>query len=323
MPAKLAKYYEKEQIMPLEDYTLKRSNINSSEDKNGIVTLKGVKYFSIEKTFDCGQCFRFEKCDCNSSSPECDYDEMVKGVAFGRLVAFARRGDDFFVIGSTLDEYKNIWRHFLGFDVNYPKLCEHIVKENEAFPVVHAAECCANGIRILSQDPFETLISFIISQNNNIPRIKSIIEKLCRACGDRFVGFDGEEHFAFPTAKQILKEGEYMLKNIGAGFRAKYIIDACERIDAHRIDFDYIRECDDVDECIRHLCEIYGVGVKVASCTLLFAFEKFDAYPEDTWIRKVHAKYFPTNFDNKTLGEFCGLVQQWLFFYERYYGGNT
>ena len=303
--------------MPATEYILKRSNINSSVDEKGRVVLRGVKYFSLTKTFDCGQCFRFENIDRG------EYDEHVRGIAYGRLVEFARLGDEFYIIGSTLDEYKSIWRHFLGLDVNYPKLCEGVLEENGEYSAVMSAEKCSRGIRILSQDPFETLISFIISQNNNIPRIKGIIERLCREAGDRFVGFDGSECYSFPSAKQILKAGINMLKDIGTGFRAKYIIDACERVDAHRIDFDYIRDCDDTNECVRHLCEIYGVGVKVASCVLLFSFEKFDAYPEDVWIKKVHAKYFTEDFDSNALGRYRGLVQQWLFFYERYAGGQA
>jgi len=303
--------------MPATEYLLKRSNINSSVDSEGRVVLRGVKYFSIEKTFDCGQCFRFDKTDKG------EYDERVRGVAHGKLVEFARKGDEYYIIGSTLDEYKNIWRHFLGLDVNYPKLRDRIIDENKTHSVISPAEECSNGIRILSQDPFETLISFIISQNNNIPRIKGIIERLCRKAGERFIGFDGNEYYSFPTAERILKEGADMLKEIGTGFRAKYIIDACERVSARRIDFDYIKDCEDTAECTRHLCEIYGVGVKVASCVLLFAFEKFDAYPEDVWIKKVHAKYFKEDFDSASLGKYRGLVQQWLFFYERFLGGES
>lgn len=302
--------------MPATEYMLKRSNINSSVDARGRVVLRGVNYFSLTKTFDCGQCFRFENVDGG------EYDERVRGIAFGRLVEFARSGDEFYVIGSTLEEYKSIWRHFLGLDVNYPKMCEGILGDNEAFSVIPSAEECSRGIRILAQDPFETLISFIISQNNNIPRIKGIIERLCQAVGERRIGFDGSEYYSFPSAEAILSGGIDMLKDIGTGFRAKYIIDACERVFARRIDFDYIRDCEETSECVRHLCEIYGVGVKVASCVLLFSFEKFDAYPEDVWIKKVHAKYFSEDFDPASLGGYRGLVQQWLFFYERYLGGG-
>jgi len=303
--------------MSASEYVLKRSNINSSVDERGRVVLRGVKYFSIEKTFDCGQCFRFER------SPDEEYDEKVRGIAYGKLVEFARKGEEYYVIGSSLEEYKSTWRHFLGLDVNYPKMCEKITDHNKNYPIVRNAEECSKGIRILSQDPFEALVSFIISQNNNIPRIKGIIERLCKEAGNKFVGFDGSECYSFPTAEQILAKGPDMLKSIGTGFRAKYITDACERVSAKRIDFDYVKDCSDTAECVRHLCEIYGVGVKVASCVLLFAFEKFDAYPEDVWIKKVHAKYFEENFNPSSLGEYRGLVQQWLFFYERFLGGES
>lgn len=302
--------------MPATEYVLKRSNINSSVDSFGRVVLRGVKYFSLEKTFDCGQCFRFERVS------DGEYDERIRGIAFGRLVEFARKGEEYYIIGSSLDEYKSIWRHFLGLDINYPKMRERILADTGAYPSVSSAEECSCGIRILAQDPFETLISFIISQNNNIPRIKGIIERLCREAGEKRTGFDGTEYYSFPTPEAILSRGGEMLKDIGTGFRAKYITDACERVLYRRIDFDYLRDCEDTAECVRHLCEIYGVGVKVASCVLLFSFEKFDAYPEDVWIKKVHAKYFAQGFDPSLLGSYRGLVQQWMFFYERYLGGG-
>lgn len=297
------------------EYFLKRSNINATEatvDGYPCVILRGVKYFSIEKTFDCGQCFRFERVEDDR------YDASVCGVAFGKYIKIAESEGVFYLFGTDIEEYRSLWRPFLGLDMNYPKMCERILRENAGHPIVAQAEERSRGIRILIQDKWEALCSFIISQNNNIPRIKKIIERLCAECGERFIAYDGSEHYAFPSPEAIIRGGIDMLKDIGTGFRAKYIMDAAERVASGRIDFDYVSECEDTEECTRHLCEIYGVGVKVASCVLLFAFEKYDAFPKDVWILRVLDKYFDKGFDPERLGEYKGIVQQWLFYNERY-----
>jgi N-glycosylase/DNA lyase len=297
------------------EFFLKRSNINAVErevDGYPCVVLRGVKYFSVEKTFDCGQCFRFERVE------EEGYDACVCGVAFGKYIKIAESEGVYYLFGTDIEEYRSLWRPFLGLDMNYPKMCERILRENAEYPIVSQAELRSRGIRILIQDKWEALCSFIISQNNNIPRIKKIIERLCTECGEKFTAFDGSEHYSFPSPEAVINGGIDMLKDIGTGFRAKYIMDAAERVVSGRINFDYVSECDDTEECTRHLCEIYGVGVKVASCVLLFAFEKYDAFPKDVWILRVLDKYFEKGFDPERLGEYKGIVQQWLFYNERY-----
>lgn len=297
------------------EYFLKRSNINATEetvDGYPCVILRGVKYFSIEKTFDCGQCFRFERVEDEK------YDACVCGVAFGKYIKIAESEGIIYLFGTNIEEYRSLWRPFLGLDMNYPKMCERILRENAGHPIVAQAEERSRGIRILIQDKWEALCSFIISQNNNIPRIKKIIERLCVECGECFIAYDGSEHYAFPSPEAIIRGGIDMLRDIGTGFRAKYIMDAAERVASGRINFDYVSECEDTDECTRHLCEIYGVGVKVASCVLLFAFEKYGAFPKDVWILRVLDKYFDKGFDPDLLGEYKGIVQQWLFYNERY-----
>ena len=297
------------------EYFLKRSNINATEcevDGYPCVVLRGVKYFSIEKTFDCGQCFRFERVEDDR------YDACVCGVAFGKYIKIAESEGLFYLFGTNIEEYRALWRPFLGLDMNYPKMCERILRDNADLPIVAQAELRSRGIRILIQDKWEALCSFIISQNNNIPRIKKIIGRLCESCGDEIIGYDGSRHYSFPSPEAVIKGGIDVLKDIGTGFRAKYIMDAAERVVSGRVNFDYISECDDTEECTRHLCEIYGVGVKVASCVLLFAFEKYDAFPKDVWILRVLDKYFEKGFDPARLGEYKGIIQQWLFYNERY-----
>ncbi len=292
-------------------YRIKRSNIKAEETEEfGVpaVVLYGVRDFSLEKTFDCGQSFRFEK------KEEERFDCCVRGIAMGKLIEIGEKEGVLYLLGATLDDYKNTWKHYLGLDMNYTKMAEDILRDTKAFPIVKTAYGYSEGIRILNQEHWETLCTFIISQNNNIPRIKMIVERLCRGIGEKFIGFDGSECFAFPSPERILKEGDFFLREIGTGFRAKYILDAAERVASHRTDFGYLEECEDTSECIRHLSEIYGVGEKVASCTLLFSFEKFDAFPKDVWIKRVLENHFAKDFDDTLLGEYRGIVQQWLFF---------
>ncbi len=295
-------------------YRIKRSTVSAEETYEfgyPSVILKGVRDFSVKKTFDCGQSFRFEEAEDER------FDYAVKGVAFGRLLEVAEKGDEIWLLGSTLDEWKKIWKHYLGLDMNYGKMAQDVLKKTKAFPIVKTAYEYSEGIRILNQEHWETLCSFIISQNNNIPRIKLIIDRLTKGIGEKFVGFDGNEYYSFPSPEKVKKEGEYFLKEIGTGFRAKYIVDAAERVASRRTDFEYVEECEDTEECIRHLSEIYGVGSKVASCTLLFSFGKFDAFPKDVWIKRVLENHFAKDFDDTLLGEYRGIVQQWLF-----YGGR-
>ncbi len=292
-------------------YILKRSNISVRETEiegTPAVMLSGVRDFSIEKTFDCGQCFRFSE----KQDPRFDY--AVSGVAYGKYIELAEKDGCVFIIGSDLADYKSIWRHYLGLDMSYSRLSSDLLRLTGPYPIVKEAYRHSSGIRILNQEHWETLVSFIISQNNNIPRIKMIIERLSREIGEKTVGFDGEEYYAFPTPEAILKEGVDFLKDMGTGFRAKYIIDAAERILSGRTDFGYLEDCNDTDECIRHLSEIYGVGPKVASCALLFSFEKYDAFPRDVWINRVLAKHFSEDFDPALLGDYRGIIQQWLFY---------
>ena len=189
----------------------------------------------------------------------------------------------------------------------------------------------SRGIRILNQEKWETVCSFIISQNNNIPRIKKIIESLSKRCGNKIILPKGaqahlseiSEYYSFPTPEAIVELGIEGLTELRTGFRAKYIYDAAIKVKSGLVDFNVINKLS-TEESIKYLCEVKGIGPKVASCALLFAFEKYDAFPIDVWIKKVIAKYFdsenPDKFVSQSLGEYAGIAQQFLFYYERYGG---
>lgn len=298
--------------------------INVSEFKKGdasVVLIEGVENFDVGKTFDCGQCFRFDEVK-NSI-----HEKEFSGVAFGRFVSFAQDGDKIYIYGSTLDEYENIWRVFLDIERDYSAVERDIFAHYSSESLIRAVEY-SRGIRILKQDCFECIISFIISQNNNIPRIKKIIEALSRQCGEPIeIGEEMKNHlsgsslvFAFPTVRAIYDLGEQGLSDLKVGFRAKYIYDAVSRILCGALVIDEVASLDNTEQAIEMLCAVKGIGVKVASCALLFGFARLDAFPIDVWIKRVGEKRFPEvkDFSGKLFGQYAGIAQQYLFYYERY-----
>jgi N-glycosylase/DNA lyase len=172
------------------------------------------------------------------------------------------------------------------------------------------------GIRLLKQDKWETLCSFIISQNNNIPRIRSLIEALSEKYGEQ-ITFNGKTYYSFPDAKTVASVGVDALRELKVGFRAPYIIDAASKVSSGEINLDEIDNLP-TDELLNKLMTIKGVGLKVASCVSLFAYGRLDSFPIDVWIKRVLEKYYPEGFDHTILGNTAGLVQQYLFYYERY-----
>lgn len=298
--------------------------INVSEFIKGdasVVLVEGLDRFDVGMIFDCGQCFRFDEVK-NSL-----HEKEFSGVAFGRFVSFAQDRDRLYIYGSTLDEYELIWKDFLDIERNYEDVERDILECNSNAALVRAIEY-GRGIRILKQDSFECIISFIISQNNNIPRIKKIIEALCRECGRPIpIGEEMKNHLsgisslhAFPSAESIYALGEEGLFALKMGFRAKYVFDAVRRIIDGSLLLDDISKLSNTDDAIEALCEVKGIGVKVASCALLFGFSRLDAFPVDVWMKRVGEKYFPEQkeLSGKSFGRYAGIAQQYLFYYERY-----
>ena len=286
------------------------------------IKIEGVTDFDIGKIFDCGQCFRFDS--VNSTAHEKEFS----GVAHGRFVSFAQDGDTVLIYGSNMSDYENIWRRYLDIERDYAAITEDILSNCPSEALRLSAEY-GRGIRILSQDPFECIISFIISQNNNIPRIKKIIEALSQRCGEPIELCDeAKKHIsgvsslcAFPSADAIYELGIDGLNELKTGFRSKYIYDAVSRARDGSLSIDRIRDEADIDRSIEMLCEVKGIGNKVASCALLFGFEKYNAFPIDVWMKRVAQKYFSELGDSlswRTFGNYAGIAQQYLFYYERW-----
>ena len=275
-----------------------------------------VRYYgayNLAKTLDCGQCFRWERVN----------DEEWLGVAFGRLVSVKQIDDELIIYNSTKEDFYNIWCHYFALDEDYDAIDKELL-ENCQNPTFVEALNEGKGIRILHQEAWETVCSFIISQNNNIPRIKKIIDALSFALGKQIDatemenhGAKGREFYSFPTAEAILNAGEEFIFSLKTGFRAKYIIDAAQKWCEGTINEEELKQIEVLEDAIAYLCRVKGIGLKVASCTLLFGFERHDPFPVDVWMKRVLDKYFEKDFSPATFGKYSGVAQQYLFDFER------
>lgn len=252
--------------------------------------------FSLRQTFLCGQCFRWRETENGAFS----------GVAMGKRLTLSERGGEILIEGIGEEELSK-WREYFDLDTDYSEY----IRRFSADKTLKAACEGSPGIRILRQEPFETLISFIISQNNNIPRISGIIGRLCESFGEGI----GNGDFAFPTAERLRGISPEDLAPLRAGFRAKYIVDAVNRVNSGEIDFDEINALP-LDSARETLKKIVGVGDKVADCVLLFAFHKLDAFPKDVWVKRLMAEFYPDGLPECTKGA-EGVAQQYLFDYVR------
>ncbi len=298
----------------------------ASEDCLGTlpyIKIDGVDRFDVSKVFDCGQSFRFDRVTASL------HENEFAGCAHGKYISVGQDGDTLYIYNITMREYIETFERYLALDRDYEEIDREILSVSNN-PTLKDAVNTSSGIRILKQEPWEAICSFIISQNNNIPRIKKIIAALSAKCGQIVDISNMQDHIAdshkeiignfcsFPTAEEILPLGVDGLFELKTGFRAKYIFDAASKMMSGEINIDLIMQAKTSGECADHLCSVKGIGPKVAACALLFGFARLDAFPVDVWIKKVMAKYFEPDFTPESLGRFAGVAQQYLFYYERY-----
>ncbi len=272
------------------------------------IAIEKCPYIDLVKTFDCGQCFRFEPVSYFGNKVE------FGGVVFDKYVVIAQNHPNELIIYNYGFNHIGIWEKYFNLNKDYEKMHSEILK---AVPSEHMKKAIefGSGIRLLKQNLFETLISFIISQNNNIPRIKKIIDALCRAYG-RGMEFKGKKYYTFPSYKTLLSAGkDDIAEKTKMGFRAEYVIEACKWYKAlSPFGIDHLSYYDAYAE----LKKIKGVGPKVASCILLFSLDKGEAFPVDVHMKRTIEKYFPEGISVHALGANAGLAQQYLFYYEKY-----
>jgi len=263
--------------------------------KNDII-LGDVKCFDVGLSVDCGQAFRWVKKE----------DGSFHGVIFKKAVDIVQNGNEIIFKNSDEETFKNVFEPYFDLDRDYEKICA-------GFDDKYLKKACEkySGIRILHQEPWEALCSFIISQNNNIPRIKGIIERFCSSFGENL----GNGDFSFPSAEAVSKLSEADLAPLRAGFRNKYILDAAAKCCFGEVSLEKIKTMP-IEQARQELMKIKGVGPKVAECTLLYGFNRVEAFPVDVWVRRIMQTMYPQGLPPCTAGV-EGIAQQYLFHYIR------
>ena len=265
--------------------------------------------FEPEHIFECGQCFRWKK----------ETDGSYTFVAFGKVVNVLKK-DDYVIFNNTNEEeFENVWAQYFDLDTNYSKIKDILSNVDKN---LKTATQFGNGIRILKQDLWECVVSFIISANNNIPRIQGIIERLCESFGKE-IEYNSKKYYTFPEPKDITGD----LSHLRAGYRDDYIKDACKAFLSGK--FSGIESLS-TDEARKLLLTIKGIGPKVCDCILLFGLNRREVFPVDVWVRRTLnelykdevSKTTPRKFAEDRFGNLAGYAQQYLFYYMREMGAN-
>lgn len=261
------------------------------------IKIKDIKCLNIELCLFCGQAFRWKK------NPDGSFHGIVKDKVTDILC-----GDNEIVfLGTSEEDFNEIWKNYFDLERDYEKIVEGFSQEEN----LKSAKEEFYGIRILRQQPWEALCSFIISQNNNIPRITGIIERLCENFGEKA----GENDYTFPSPEKIAALSLDELSVLRAGFRGKYILDAAKKVSEKEIDLEKIKKMP-IEQARLELMKIKGVGAKVAECTLLYGFSRDEAFPVDVWVKRIMSEMYPQGLPECTRG-IEGIAQQYLFHWRR------
>lgn len=262
---------------------------------------KTIPDFDIRQTAESGQCFRLNE----------RQDGSFSLIAGGRYLEISQQGRDItFSCGEQ--EFDHIWRRYFDLDTDYAGMKACVDPADE---YMRTAIEFGGGIRILRQELWETLITFIISQQNNIPRIKKCVESLCTQFGERKENFRGESYCTFPAPSVLGRLQDDALCGCNLGYRSKYILKTARMVEEGAVDLSAIQNLK-YEEAKEELMKFYGVGVKVAECVCLFALHHIDAFPVDTHIRKVVLTHYPYGFPLNRYRGFAGVLQQYAFYYD-------
>lgn len=284
--------------------------------KEQIFVLNNYANFELNHIFECGQCFRWNK----------EPDQSFTGV-FGNNVINVKKEEKRITFKGICEGsiIKTVTDYF-DLDTDYNKIKKDLSKIDEH---MQTAIEYGSGIRILKQDLWEALISFIISANNNIPRIKGIIERLAANYGTKII-WQNKEYYTFPTPEQLKNVSIKDYRSLGAGFRDERLYDTVQKTLTKEINLEYLENIKDTNELRTELIKINGVGPKVADCILLFSLKRFEVFPVDVWVRRVMNELYIKNSDETKVnnndlrklardkyGDIAGIAQQYLFYWKR------
>lgn len=277
--------------------------------------IKNCKSFKVKDIFECGQCFRWNE----------EPDGSYTGI-FGHNVLNVKEEKDIVITGICNGNIEDICKNYFDLDRNYEEIKEtlSLIDDNMKESIKYG-----EGIRILNQDLWEMIISFIISANNNIPRIKGIIERMSAKYGQE-IKFRGTSYYTFPTIDELSQASVKDLKDLGLGFRDRYVYKTTKKIKEGKINLENLKQ-EPTNEVRKQLLTLTGVGPKVADCIMLFStLERFDVFPVDVWVRRVMNDLYIHNEDETKVnkkqiqeiardkfGALEGIAQQYLFYWKR------
>lgn len=280
-------------------------------DSNNII-INSCTDFDIEHILECGQCFRFYKND--------NKDYII--IAYNKILRVTQNDKQIIFHDTTEEQFQSIWINYFDLDRDYSVIKTTLSKLDQ---YLQAAVSEKGGIRILQQDTWESLISFIISQNNHIRNIKRVIERLSNRYGTYIGEIDEIKYYSFPTVKQLSMATEEELRELKVGFRAPYIVNACHKVLDGEVNLKTL--CSgNLQEAKKQLITIKGVGNKVADCVLLFGAMRYEVFPTDVWVKRIMEYYYFQEdtkiqvidaFAKENYGDLAGFAQQYLFYYAR------
>ncbi|MBE5958008.1 MAG: DNA-3-methyladenine glycosylase 2 family protein [Lachnospiraceae bacterium] len=281
-----------------------------SENKNTII--EGVVDFDLEQTLECGQCFRFYK--------QADHDYVV--VAYKHLLHIAQDDKRLIFYDKSKDELKKIWLNYFDLERDYNEIKTFLLSKDDVLkPAIEEKW----GIRLLNQEFHEMVISYIISQNKQIPHIKKIVRDISEKYGDYLGSINGEDYYSFPDIDKLYQITEEDFRELKTGFRAPYLVDACSKLYNNEISVSTFENLSG-EEAVKKLTQIKGVGNKVANCVMLFSLNYRASFPIDVWIKRIMEElYFKCETDKETIekfalekyGDYGGYAQQYLFCFGR------
>lgn len=252
---------------------------------------------NLDHSLDCGQSFRWKKSG-----------DIWEAVAYGKKLSLKQTDEKTLVFyNTTQEDFDLIWKKYFDLERDYDVIISRFKEDKYLLKATEKYK----GLRVLNQEPWEAICSFIISQNNNIPRIKGIIERLCENFGEDL----GDGFFTFPSAEKISTLSLEDLAPLRSGFRAKYILDAAKKVANKEIDLEQIFS-NHISYGREELMKIKGVGAKVSECALLYGFQKTDAFPVDVWVKRIMEELYPDGMPECAYPE-LGIAQQYLFHWRR------
>lgn len=293
---------------------------------DGVLLLEDVPCFDLAQTFECGQCFRWRRVDRPALADNAPVSAALslidaaggqetapglpvvyEGVVGKSPLRIWQRGQNLVFEPADLKSYQTRWADYFDLRRDYRTIQRTLAQDATLARAIRFA----GGIRVLRQDFFETLISFILSQQSNIPRIRQNIDRLCQLYGEK-ISWNGRTFAAFPTPERLARLDEQQIAQIHAGYRGRYILDAARKVAGEEIDLTCVRQAP-LAQALDELMKICGVGVKVANCVALFGAGRMEAFPADVWIKRALHSYYGEREYRGRFGPYAGIAQQYLY----------